>query len=348
MKSFWSSFLVLLVACQIQAQIIITANDFGEINDTVRYSNASVINNNLLIAADTNQLWDFSTLTPISQSFSKYQSVASTSLIYAFTFGSSANLASPRQDMGMMGINITESFNFYNKNSNDYRLVGYGGNANGTPLPVSFNNPDIQFRFPMAYGNQDSSNSDWNISVPNLGYLGETLFRKNTVDAWGTLIIPYGTFECLRVKSEVTQIDTVYMTSSSIGYLIPQNYIEYTWFAKNMNFPIMKATISAIGPSSIIYMDSLRLFASIESASGSDEVDFSVFPNPANESFQMSWKTKEQVEIQVFSTNGKLIFDKIYTKQEDAKVETTHWLSGSYVVKFWDGQNTMVKKLIIE
>jgi hypothetical protein len=77
-------------------------------------------------------------------------------------------------------------------------------------------------------------------------------------------------------------------------------------------------------------------------------VDFSVFPNPANESFQMSWKTKEQVEIQVFSTNGKLIFDKIYTKQEDAKVETTHWLSGSYVVKFWDGQNTMVKKLIIE
>ena len=331
------------------AQISIVKSDIGSANDTVRYSYTTSFVAQDYIATDTAYRWDFSQLTPSSQYTDRYDNLNSTSTIYKIAFFGKANLVSPRNDMGMAGILITDVYNFFKKSNSNFRRVGYGGKNNGTPIPIVFNNPDILYTFPMSYGNTDSCNSDWAINVPNTGYLAETLHRVNSVDGWGTIITPYGSFSCIRLKSVVQQEDTLYLANSGAGYKLPQKYIEYTWFAKNMNFPIMQVTVpqSLIGQVQISYMDSIRQFVGITESSKDQSPPLLIFPNPAKDHLKIILNNVQNTSIEIINTQGQQVYYRKIETESTLNINTSSWARGIYFVQYKNAHNSFCKKLIL-
>ncbi len=332
------------------AQITIYSSDFGSSNDTIRYSHTTTINALSIESTDTNYFWDFSQLTPNSQTMDEYIDINSVNMVYKIAFYGISNLVSPRADMSMGGVSINNSYNFYNKSTNDFRLVGYGGETSATPIPVTFDNPDIIYRFPMTFGNVDSCISNWDINVPGTGYISEELHRHNEVDGWGTIKLPYGQFNCLRLKSTIFQDDSIYLSNTGLGIRVPQYYTVYTWLAKNMNFPIMTATVpqNLIGQVNISYLDSIRQFVGINSSSINNDNTLYIYPNPTTNYVNIKFNSFDEYTLNIINTFGEIIFTKQYNNKNNVNISTENFARGLYFIQITNSNKQIVKKLILK
>jgi len=342
-------FILIITSITSFSQITILSSDIGSTGDTVRYSHSFQTPFGAIEETDTNFMWDFTSLTASSQDFIEYKSINSVPIIYKIAFFGKASFASPQANQSTPGFNLTNSFEFINKNSNIFEIVGFGGELNGTPLPVNFDSPDVIYNFPINYNNTDSSNSAWSASLPNTGYIEEILNRKDTVDGWGIIKTPYGEFNCLRLKSEVHKEDTIYISSSGIGMRIPQNYTEYIWLAKGMKFPIMKATITHgfTEQVSIVYMDSLRSFVDIETPY-CPAPPLRIMPNPATDYIKIEINTVSKSHLQIVDIQGRIIFDKSYNQQNIIQLNTSAWSKGIYFIRLNIDNKSSIEKLIIQ
>jgi len=350
MKSLYLAlFLSLFIFKTSFSQITILSTDLGSVNDTVRYSQAIQTPISAVEATDTNYFWDFSNLTASSQSLKEYVSITSVPLIYKIAFFGNANFASPENDQSTPGFNLTNSYKFIKKTSYKFEIVGFGGELNGTPLPVIFDSPDVLYNFPMNYNNADSSNSSWSASLPNTGYIEEVLNRKDTIDGWGIIKTPYGQFSCLRLKSEVFKEDTIYINSSGIGMRLPQKYTEYSWLAKNMKFPIMKATVTHgfFEQVDIIYMDSAKSFVSVN-PTYCPAPPLRVMPNPATDYLKIEINNSSKAKLEIIDLQGKILYSKETYSQEFIYIQTSDWPKGLYFIKLVREEDISIKKVIIQ
>jgi hypothetical protein len=109
------------------------------------------------------------------------------------------------------------------------------------PIPIALNNNDVIYRFPMNFGNTHTSSSDYDISVPGLPAVSYEQTRNTTVDGWGTLTTPYGTFQVLRTKSVIESRDII------AGITIPRiRRTEYKWIAKSEKIPILQMNTTTV------------------------------------------------------------------------------------------------------
>jgi hypothetical protein len=206
------------------------------------------------------------------------------------------------------GVSISDVYNFYYKNSTEFRQTGIGATINGLGVPIAFNNKDVIYRFPMNYGDTDTSFSDYSISIPNLGYYGHDQERISEVDGWGTLITPYGTFNTLRIKSEITGNDTLFADTLGFGFSFPSQAItEYKWLADQSGIPILQinTTQGFLGTTitSVVYRDSIRFTGIGDDPDGGALDDMSIYPNPGNGQLivQLNLNTSEDVVVSVYT-----------------------------------------------
>ena len=236
------SFIRLFSACGLclsigvsEAQITIGLGDMPDAGDTVRYSTSFTTADMSVTGPD--HVWDFGSLVAAGEGADTMVTVASTPLLYQFFFNNGlfypdyhATFAMRGPTIGVQGFTIDNVFDYYKSNSTGYRDVGFGATIDQLPSSVQRTPVDFVYRFPMAYGNVDSSASAFNISVPTLGYYGQSQIRRNEVDGWGTLYLPADTFQVLRVKSRIERNDTVHIDQLNLGFAIPEpETIEYKW-----------------------------------------------------------------------------------------------------------------------
>ena len=326
------------------AQITILSSDIGEEGDTTRYSYSTMPIADIAATA-TDHVWDFTSMVATSQIIDEYIDYSDANLLYTIAFLGKADMASPRSDMAIMGIGITNSYNFYKKSSNSFKKVGNAGEVNGTPLPMVYDSPDVLYNFPLNYGDMDSSDSHFDMAIPSMGYLEEDLHRVNTVDGWGTLKTPHGVYQCLRIKSHVIQSDSAFMTSSGMGMRIPQEYTEYIWLAKSMSFPVAVATKSLLS-TSIKYMDSYIPFAGINDSKGI-KVEMTIQPNPASDNVFITLKaTTDRSNLVISDITGKEVLRKSFTN--NTNVDISGFAKGVYIINILNNKNTYSEKLIVK
>ncbi len=251
--------------------------------------------------------WDFSTLQPITQTVDTFVKVTETPPVYWLFFLTSANMASPLGSSPIEQIPLTDAFNFYNNTSGSFADVGYAATVFGIPLPFKFDNADIIYRFPMDYGNVDSSESGFEFAIPDLAYLKVERKRVNTVDGWGNLTTPFGSFEVLRIKSEVIEYDSIYIDSLNIGIPVNLEYTEYKWLADGQKIPVLIATENIIGTVAE-YRDSIRdLTVDMHESFGVDNLDMTIYPNPVSKVLHVRYFSAGNhiVEINIFGLNGR-------------------------------------------
>jgi hypothetical protein len=300
MKKVILALYLVIVANFSNAQITIGSSAIPAANDTFRFSNAQITPAIDPVPTGANFTWDFSFLQPVSQDIDTFRTVSSTGGTYALYFADFAlnsnranqakkgNLGVPNVPLGG-GVTVSDVVAFYYKSTTLYQQTGYGATINSIGVPIGFNSKDVLYRFPMNFGDTDTSPSDFNINIPNLGYYGHDQVRVSEVDGWGTLITPYGTFNTLRIKSSITGNDTLFLDTLGFGFNFPSPAtIEYKWLGTTKNIPLLQITMTAgsFGGapqiSSVTYRDSVRTLTSV-SESGNPIGNMSVFPNPAND-----------------------------------------------------------------
>jgi hypothetical protein len=305
------------------SQITIGTGDFAAGGDTIRLSIANAAPANTSLATNgANALWDYSGLVPNTQDVDSLLSVTSTGITYAIFFANlpfnpnRANIAAKGANLAGGGgaVPITDVYNYFYNSSSNYKQVGFGATISGVTTPIPYGSKDIVYSFPCNFGNVDSSDSDYSISIPSQGAAVGQQRRVNNVDGWGTLITPFGTFNTLRVVSELTGKDSVFISSIGFGLSFPRTKTrEYKWLTTNGKVPVLQINVNVNGQNetvtSIRYKDIYRDLT-VGLANNPQPIDAKIFPNPSNGenvSIELSTLKNGQCEIGVYAINGTLL-----------------------------------------
>lgn len=366
MKKLLTAVLLLIVSQNSNAQITITSADMPNTGDTLRVSEASILTPVDLTLTGANYLWDFSSLSPVAQDVDTFITVSSTPTLLAIYF---VNLSfnTNRASIASIGANnpvaaqlpVSELYSFFYETSSAFKQVGFGAVLNGTGIPLGYGNLDVIYNFPLNYNDQDSSDSDYSLSVPNVVYAEGNQKRVNHVDGWGSLITPYGTFNTLRIVSTLTGQDSLYFDSTATGSTNARPLIrEYKWLGAGEGIPLLQInTIEVLGNesiSSIRYRDSLRVNVGLSSISLFQKNPV-ISPNPNNGEAvfaSLSLLKPSVLNIEIYSIDGQKVFNKDLNlgagEQNIAILSSELQLDGGvYMVRFnLDGESKTVKIVV--
>lgn len=310
-----------------RGQITITSADLPFANDTFRVSNAAVTTPVDLTLTGANYTWDFSTLAPVSQTVDSFIPLSSTGLIYAFFFALGQNASNLVQKgptlPSIPNFSVSNVFAFYNRGTNSFRQVGLGAELNGIQTPMAFTNQDTIYHLPVHFNDQDSCDSDYGISLTGLGAYAATQKRVNHVDGWGTLITPFGTFNTLRVVTQMTGHDSLYLDSLSMGFSAPRPLTkEYKWLANGEGIPVLQINTQVLGPvetvTAIRYKDSL--YATGVNTVSASRHGISIFPNPSADQalLKADYAGAANVELLLTDLSGRAK-GKVFVKSEELR-----------------------------
>lgn len=338
----------------LNAQITLGPSDFPDAGDTVRRQTAAVTG---FDGADTgpNHVWDFSTLVPIVETADTCVTVGSTPILYQFFFN---NPFDPDHDAdhAVRGtgfdfgatLTVDDVYDYFKKNSNGLRNVGFGANINGLPASIQRDPVDWIHHFPLNYNDEDSSYSYFELDVPGVIFFGQQQMRHNYVDGWGTLYLPTDTFDVLRVRSVLDRVDTINLiTPFPISFTLPEpQTVEYKWIAVGMDGPVLQVnTTAGVATNAEYYQGPDNTTA----VGGLDPVSNPfVFPNPAAEQVFVRLPQRSKGEMIVLDATGREVLRAGIGASEVVAIDTRTLASGSYTLRLVGGASAWSGKLAIE
>jgi hypothetical protein len=358
MKKFLPA-LAALISVPGFSQITVTQADMPSAGDSMRVSFAAGVGSIDHTLSGPNYYWDFSSLMPVAQQEYRFDAPSA----IPFNFLSTLSFVNPSPDSLPIVGNVPTNFTDYFKNgSSGYRQNGISFDyapLTSFSIPVVFSQNDYVYRFPLNYGDIDSSDAAYAINFPPLPYIGQTIHRENNVDGWGTLITPYGTFMALRVVSAVQRIDTVGLDSVN-GFSNPRPLeMEYKWLTNGMKIPILEVDAQILFNTEVvtnvvyrdIYRSTLPQVGVEEQNSAIGQA--SVYPNPSSGSCYISFDAKsvEPVSIILTDISGRQVMD--YGKTTVLPGMNSHLLDlngiapGAYLVNIISGDSRLTRRIII-
>lgn len=350
------------------SQITITQADMPNVNDTLRISYALDIVDPVPTGA--NYTWDFSFLNPAAQWVEKFDDPSTFPGFFSWLFGSwntsYGNVQYTPDSIPFLGIKPDDAYNFYKKSSSQYLQVGTGLSINATQIPFIYNPDDVIYKFPLQYGDKDSSDAEFGFNVPPLDtngyYYGQLIHRVNEADGWGTLITPYGTFPSLRIKSIITVRDTFKDTTGATFANTRAPSYEYKWLTQGGKIPYLEIDADEIAGTPVVtniaYRDNYN--PNVPGIGVPEIVSFNlrfaVFPNPAKDylMIEFSLDEKSDMKIELLDINGRKIHELMKGKRnpgknmEIIKLPEAKIKSGTYLLKVISGKKEGVKKVSIQ
>ncbi len=347
MKKIYTTiaFLLMILASSLSAsaQITLASSDMPSSNDTFRVSMGLAFPGMDETATGANYTWDYSQLTAASQTIDTFVSVLSTGLFnFYFLANSTFALKSNTPSIPAGTFTIDYQYDFFKKASSGYVSTGGGVSFSGAPLGLVNSPGDTLYHFPLHYGNTKMNSSAFGASVPTIGYYGGQRTRIDTVDGWGSLTTPYGTFPVLRVKSVIHETDSLYLDAFMFGFQIPRpEAIEYKWLATAKGIPLLQINTTGGGVTQIIYRDSIRFNPVGIAAMKNEKVDFNIYPNPASDKIVIEYDLDREAEVSadIFNLTGEKIFSSPSDKKQTGKQFLPIYLSnknissGMYLLK---------------
>ena len=318
-----------LIAIASSAQITITKADMPVANDTFRISTATIIGIPDPTITGANYTWDYSTLMPTIQNKDTFFTVSATPFAYQFYFNNSflypnykANVAHKGDNVNFFGqVTLTSVFNYYKSLTTQYTHLGFGANINGIPTSVKYDSVDVLYHFPLNYLNTDSGVFKYLVNIPTIGSYGQRTKRVNNVEGWGTVITPFGTFQCLKVRSTLYVTDTIYYTNFSQGFKFSHTDYEYKWLVNGKKIPVLQINKAGSAITSVTYLDSLRSgvpqVGIIENSV--NEISFIAYPNPVSDQLNINYSLEKpaSVKIELLNVVGQSISTFVDQKQTE-------------------------------
>ena len=344
--------IIFLLACTTAtAQITVTDADMPSAGDikVVSIGNPMDISNPELTG--TNYTWDFSLLTAVQQRQDTFVTVSSTPLGYQVFFNNIILYPDHVADFGLKvespislpQLSVEDVIDYHANSSSHFKRVGFGARINSVPTSVRFTPTDTQYVFPMNYGDTWQGNYFYDITIPALLYFGESATRTDTVDGWGTVMTPFGTFDALRVKSILHKTDSTYI--DLVGFGTTQNLpeeIEYKWLANGQDIPVMKIVTRGGIVTTVEYLDNFLGIGIDEK----DHADIQIRPNPANDLVFVETQGSHTSGVRVYSLDGQLV-KSLTSTVKTIRLDVSDLANGTYVIEVSDGDRMVSEQLVI-
>lgn len=276
MKKHYYLLLSFITVFTVNAQATYTAANYAAIGDSFYISSANNLNLDFETTG-TNFIWDFQSLTAVSQVQLQFRNPTQTGyspFLFPFIyFSGNTNLSSTDGTSNSLNIpgqaiSISDANDYYKKSTANVKEVAsafkFGYNGITIPIQNQYTTPDFIYQFPINYGNTDTSNSEYTTSIPTIYYRNRKLERTNTVDGWGTITTPLGTFpNSLRITTNLVENDTIALAGNGLPRTI-RTTRELKWLDTSRKIPVLTATQTNLNgiwvTTKVDYLDNFQAF----------------------------------------------------------------------------------------
>lgn len=242
--------------------------------------------------------------------------------------------------------------NFYKSTTSPTTQTEFMG-LSSTGITLNFTNTAIVAKYPLAFGTTITDNFSGSFSFSVQGNAAGNVVTK--ADATGTLNLPGGiTFtNVLRVKS----VQNMTMTSGffPVGTIKQTSYTFYNSIDK---FPVLSFNYSTITLTSQTpsvtagATGSQKYFVVGMKENSLSDAEFSVFPNPAKDAFNVNLTNANNAvcTVEIYNSIGTLCRVIALGNSPEIKqtISLTNLSSGIYIVKTTLGAQSSSRRLIIE
>ena len=204
--------------------------------------------------------------------------------------------------------------NFYIANGNEFTSLGQGNSIEIpgllTETTISrFDDPATFLVFPFSFNSTFTDKSSLTVETEFLGF--NSSFTTNSedtilVDAFGTLILPSGTFnDVLRVviRSRMTDISEGDLGTDTTG----SSSTSYVWIKDDLPSVLLGIDIVEEGDSTFTTVTFREEIITSIQADLSEEVNLQLFPNPTANllGIQYNLPNTEEVKLEIFDMQGR-------------------------------------------
>ncbi len=293
----------------LSAQVQITASDLPSGPASYPVANALEIDLPDYDSPGGNQTWDFSMLTPINTENDTYVAISSAPFAYQFLFNNpftpnyQATHAIEGEGIDLGFVSIDEFFFFFKNTPDQYTIVGYGGTLSGIPIPAQTNPIDVVYQLPINFGDEHASYSEWQVSLPTLGQYEQKQNRSYTVDAYGTVITPAGSFDALRMRMQIDTEDFIQIDGFGDGFTFERQSISYQWLTPGEGIPVLEVT-EFFGQPTVRYKTSSTPVDVVDRPS--DREVATLTPSLCTTQFKIHGAAKAET-LQLFNSSGACV-----------------------------------------
>ena len=331
----------------LNAQITVTEANIAIPTDVIMQSNDTMPS----VAVPTsgaNQTWDYS--TGLVEHTIDTLSMSNPGWLTQGSFFPTSNLAAVDQN----GFEV-----YFINDASSFRMIGAAGDIFGTGMKQIYTNPADEFiRFPSNFNDSYTTNSVQIVSIlgSDVGAPVDSILNKRyatkmrTIDGWGTITTPYGTFDALRTDEVSYKADSVWAYNFGIESLVQNNtdtVYTITFWSNDptTGFPVMEFTHDNAGnvlSAQWLKSQPVTAIENIENESAS------IFPNPAVDYISVKSEGLEVASIEIFTLDGKMILTETIN-QSSSKVDIQSLNNGTYLynLKNANGEIIANDKLVV-
>lgn len=369
----------IILACNLfspllaQNPIQITASDLPAAGDTDRRSiaaNPQIVDIN---QKGANQRWSYQNLNPATQYVDTFRSLSSLPQVYGLLAFQKSIDYGKREAAVLDNLPMADQLPFsdllglYNKSGNTFEQVALGVNLAVQSIPVPFQQNDRIYQLPLTYQQNDSSNAFVSFPPQNLPfpvpdstlYFEEARKRINTVDAWGTLKTPYGSFEVLRVKTVIKREDSVSLQGVNQA-VTPPDQVVFKWLAKSSGTPVLQVRAQRLGGQLVVsnasYQDSNRNLGPLP-PTGTAPVtreaspSLKLYPNPVKYALNLQYAGSYPATYRVYNQQGQLVTEGVLRaddRKTNSKLDVGAYPKGLYTLSLTSSRSgaTTVRQFV--
>ena len=344
------------------SQITVTDMDIMGVGDVVYLSEA--FNANISLGnSGTNQTWDFSSLQP------SYTEVFDIISPVGTPFYSSYPLSN-------ICVDIDGDFLYFNKSNTGILALGQGDSVFQQPtmfMPLPLNYGDSHIDGPVTIMDSLIGGPTVNLLLVSQGLSASLLSMgaaqvadsinilvnmTNTfnVDAYGSVIMPNGTFNALRVQTSISTLSDVlvYCTDTLTGagsgwYSTPfsTTTYEYGYYFMSddpsVRFALVEiSTDSALNIEAVSYLSEPPLSSNYDISS-----EINVYPVPTTyDLFIESTGSKILDKVELFDLGGRLILSS--NSGSKIKLDISEVKKSIYILKVYSEGSFVQKKIVVQ
>ncbi|HXP52378.1 MAG TPA: T9SS type A sorting domain-containing protein [Bacteroidia bacterium] len=339
-------------ATQLSAQISITGADMPVAGSLVVLATDSTSGYTPGSPSATGQSWNFSALN--KQKTAKVSFMAPSATAYASKFPGS-NLAD--STIGTTG------FYFFTTSGSQFAVEGSERIINVASLGVSFQievnlNPlFVQSVLPATYNTTDGGVSNGHETFSNsslaLFYDSEKVVTQitytDTVDAFGTMTTPTGTYNVLRQNHHEVDIDSLKVRSTSgkwsvapvAGAVTKTTVHQYNWYSNSIGYILVQMNMDSTSSTVKNVIWDTTAPAGINELSYNGKV--SVFPNPCANQITFQTFNNGLQYINIYDVAGRKVEQDVM-KNGTNNVNTTSYAPGMYLYTMTDKNGNVVDR----
>jgi hypothetical protein len=330
----------------LNAQILISELDFAVPGDTVRISVANQTTNEPMLTG-SGITWDYSSLVANSQFIREFTSIGFSPV--QFTFGVFApqnyqasyfipeNTLPVDQLNGFLPVSLSDPRSYQKSTIDTITKVGFSVKVSGIDVAFKSDTIETKYKFPMAFQQTFDTRGYTFIDLNPAADFKIKQHRSitSTVDGFGQLILPYGTFDVLRLRRDITEIDSIYQTFFGTGTWIgtpPIQTTEYEWIGQNKKDVLLKIVVANTnGSSQIRTIEYQDIYLGLDASITENDFNATIFPNPTNDEIQITCPSIIN-KITLFDCKGNLINQLAGINSNALNINLAAYLPGIYFI----------------